>query len=132
MMITKKINSLVLLTLLSTPVISNAFELTGDFNTLQQGSNSSSQLIKNFPDSSSTSYQYVYLGNDANGAPLNPITYAGYYPTQAPTVVLASNYTLTTGNFQSTGYRYFTAAFKMPGLYTMSVIQGDNDPVSAI
>ncbi len=132
-MIITKINSLVLLTLLSTPVISNAFELSGDFNTMPESTNSSSQLIQKFPDSSDTSYQYVYLGNDADGTPLNPTIYAGYYPTPAPTVRLASEYTLIPDDhYQISGYRYFTAAFKTPGLYTMSVTQGDRDPVSAI
>ena len=55
-----------------------AGELSGTFSDLQTGDTGSS-LIQSFPDSSSMTYQNIYVGKDANGNLINTTIYKSYY-----------------------------------------------------
>lgn len=112
-------------------VNAEAFSLSGDFSNLTTEGTLGS-LIKNFPDSSGSQYQFIYTGNDSNGTEINPSDYVQYYSSPVPTVRKVSDYIPTDLNLQNTGYRYFSAAFKTQGLYSFSVTQSIGDPVSAI
>ena len=106
--------------------------LSGNFSELTNSS-SPGILITNFPDSSDTIYQQIYIGTDAAGSEINTSTYTGYYSGTLPTVVSISDYDLEADlNKQETNYRFFTAAFQEAGLYSLTVEQGEGDPVSAI
>jgi hypothetical protein len=135
-MIKKLFKRFVLFAFLSASAIANAVSISGNFSDLLVSADNSSKLITQFPDSGVSVYQYVYVGNDADGIPISTTAYSAYYNGQLaiPNVVSLSNYSPTDPQllFQETGYRYFTAAFKTSGLYTLSVVQGQGDPVSSI
>ncbi len=67
------------------------------------------------------------------GAGVDPTVYSTYYTSGlVPTIKVAGSYAPNTITYQSTGYRYFTAAIRTVGLYSFSVTQGAGDPISAI
>ena len=110
---------------------SYADTVSGSFSSLISSS-STGQLIQEFSNSSDTGYQWVYVGNDANGNPINPTTYQGYYPGKAPTVQNVYSSGAPTLIPQIDHYRYFTASFAKPGLYSLAITQRLGDPIGAI
>lgn len=122
-----------------------SFSLAGDFSLLMLSS-SPGTLIQEYPVNPYR-YQNIYIGSDATDNALNPVDYtnlitsAGGNLSVSPwsSAQVLSIYSLANNGdpgrryySQSGNYRYFTAAFNTPGVYSLTVNQGNGDPISAI